>query len=158
MLSHELLSHVQLFVTPLTVAHQAPLSIRILQARILKCVPCPPPGGLPNPGIEPRLPTLQADSLLSEPLGKPKNTRVGSLSLLQCVFPTQESNQCLLPCRQILYQLSYQGSLIYVHTHTHTHTHTPRVKYYSAIKGWNSAIFNNLNGCRDHCALFFFLV
>ena len=43
----------------------------ILQARILKWVACPPPGALPNPGIEPRSPALQADSLLSEPPGKP---------------------------------------------------------------------------------------
>ena len=34
-------------------------------------VPCPPPGDLPNPGIEPRSPTLQEDSLLTEPPGKP---------------------------------------------------------------------------------------
>ena len=34
-------------------------------------LPCPPPGDLPNPGIEPRFPTLQADSLPSEPPGKP---------------------------------------------------------------------------------------
>ena len=40
--------------------------MRILQARI---VPCPPPGGLLDPGIEPRYPALQADSLPSEPLG-----------------------------------------------------------------------------------------
>ena len=45
-----------------------------------------------------------------EPLGKPKNTGVGSLSLLQGIFLTQELNWCLLHCRQILYQLSYQGS------------------------------------------------
>ena len=59
-------------------------------------------------GIEPRPPTLQADSLLPEPPGKPKNTGVGSLSLLQWIFLTQESNQGLLHCRWILYQLSYQ--------------------------------------------------
>ena len=40
--------------------------------------------------------------------GGPRYWR-GSLSLLQQIFPTQESNQCLLHCRQILYQLSYQG-------------------------------------------------
>ena len=34
-------------------------------------LPCPPPGDLPNPGIEPRSPALQGDSLLSEPPGKP---------------------------------------------------------------------------------------
>ena len=62
---------VQLCVTTWTIAPQAPLSIRILQARILQWVPSPPPGDLPNPGIEPRSPALQADSLLSEPSGKP---------------------------------------------------------------------------------------
>ena len=50
---------------------------------------------------------LQADSLPAEPQGKPKNTGVGSLYLLQWIFLTQESNQGLLHCRRILYQLSY---------------------------------------------------
>ena len=53
---------------------------------------------------------MQADSLLAEPQGKPKNTGVGSLSLLQGIFPTQESTRGLLHCRRILYQMSYQGS------------------------------------------------
>ena len=57
-------------------------------------------------------PASQADSLPAEPLGKPNNTGVGSLSLLQQIFPTQESNQSLLHCKRILYQLSYQGSPI----------------------------------------------
>ena len=70
----------------------------------------PPPGDLPKPGIEPRSLVLQADSLLTEPHGKPKDSRVGGLSLLQRIFLTQESNQGLLHCRWILYQLSYQGS------------------------------------------------
>ena len=82
----------------------------ILQARILEWVAFPSPGDLLNPAIEPRSPTLQADSLPTEPQGKPKNIGVGSLSLLQRIFPTQESNRGLLHCRQILYQLSYQGS------------------------------------------------
>ena len=67
-------------------------------------------GDLPNPGIKPRSPTLQADSLPAEPPGKPMNTGVGSLSLLQWIFPTQELNQGLLNCKWILYQLSYKGS------------------------------------------------
>ena len=46
------------------------------------------------------------DSLPAEPQGKPKNTGVGSLSLLQQIFLTQELNQGLLHCRQIVYQLS----------------------------------------------------
>ena len=61
---------------------------------------CPPSGDLPNPGIEPRSPALWADSSLSEPPGKHENTGVGSLSLLQGIFPTQESNWGLLHCRR----------------------------------------------------------
>ena len=49
-------------------------------------------GNLPNPGIEPKSPTLQADSLPAKPPGKPKNPGVGSLSLLQGIFQTQKSN------------------------------------------------------------------
>ena len=71
---------------------------------------CPPPWDLPNPGIKPRSAALQADSLPAEPPGKPKNTGVGSLSLLKRIFLTQESNRGLLNCRQVLYQLSYQGN------------------------------------------------
>ena len=82
----------------------------ILQAKILQWVAFPFSRGSSHPGIEPRSPTLQADSLPAEPPGKPKNTVVGSLSLLQWIFPTQESNWGLLHCRQILYQLSYEGS------------------------------------------------
>ena len=84
--------------------------MEILQARILEWVatPHPPPGHLPNPGIKARSPTLQEESLPSVPPGKPKNTGVGSLSLLQGLFPTQESNPGLPHCRQILYQLNYQ--------------------------------------------------
>ena len=84
----------------------------ILQARILEWVAFPFAKGPSQPGIEPRSPALQVDSLPAEPQGKPKNTEVSSLSLLQ---PTQGSSQprdqtSLLHCRQILYQLNYQGS------------------------------------------------
>ena len=72
-------------------------------------LPCLLPGDLPNLGMEPRSPALLVDSLPSKPPGKPKNTGVGSLSLLQGVFLTPKSSQGLLHGRQILYQLSYQG-------------------------------------------------
>ena len=82
----------------------------ILQARILEWVSLSLlRGNLPNTGIQPRSPTLQADSLPAEPQGKPKNTGVGSLSLLQRIFLTQESNLGLLHCRQIFYCLSHHG-------------------------------------------------
>ena len=82
----------------------------ILQARTLEWVAFPFSRGLPKSGIAPRSPTLQADSLPAESSGKPKNTGVSSLSLLQWIFQTQESNQGLLYGRQIRYELSYQGS------------------------------------------------
>ena len=79
--------------TPWTVAHQATLSMEFSRQEYWSGLPCPPPGDLPNPGIEPRSLKLQVDSLLSEPPGKPKNTGMESLSLLQGIFLTQESNQ-----------------------------------------------------------------
>ena len=61
------------------------------------------PGDLPNLWIKPRSPALQADSLPAEPQEKPKNTGVGSIFLLQRIFPSQELNWGLLHC-----QLNYQ--------------------------------------------------
>ena len=81
----------------------------ILQARILERAAFPSPGDLPNPGIEPSSPALQADSLPAEPRGKPKNTGVGSLSLLQWIFPTQELNPGLPHCRSILLPAELPG-------------------------------------------------
>ena len=81
----------------------------IIQARILEWIAFPFSRGRPNPGIKPRSPALQVDSSPAEPPGKPKNTGLRSLSLLQPIFLTQESNRVLLHCRQILYQPSYEG-------------------------------------------------
>ena len=66
-------------------------------------------GSFPTQGLNPGFP-LQADSLPAEPQGKPKNTGVGSLFLRQGIFLNQELNRGLLHWRQILYQLSFQGS------------------------------------------------
>ena len=76
-------------------------------------LPCPPPGGLPNPGNKPRSPSLQADSLPSEPPWKPENAGVDSLSLLPGNFPTQEQNRSLLHCRWMLYQLRQLGNPLF---------------------------------------------
>ena len=76
-------------------------------------LPYPPPGVLPNPGIEPRSPALQEDSLLSKPAEKPKNTGLCSLSLLQGIFPTQELNWGLLHCRQIFLPAELPGKPMY---------------------------------------------
>ena len=70
----------------------------------------PSPEDLPNLEIDPRSPALQVDALPVKPQGKPKNTGMGSLAILQGIFPTQGLNPGLLHCRQILYQLSHKGS------------------------------------------------
>ena len=66
-----MLSHVCLFVIPLTVAHQAPLSVEFSRQEYLSGSPFLPPGDLPNPGIEPKSPSVRAGYLPSQPLGKP---------------------------------------------------------------------------------------
>ena len=63
------LSCVQLFATPWTVAHQAPLSMGISRQEYWSGLPFPSPGDLPDPGMETRSPALQADALTSEPPG-----------------------------------------------------------------------------------------
>ena len=65
------LSRVRLFATPWTVAYQAPQSMEFSRRDYWSGLPFPSSGDLPNPGIEPGSPTLQADALLSEPPGGP---------------------------------------------------------------------------------------
>ena len=72
-------------------------------------LPFPSPGDLPNPGFEPGSPALEADSLLSEPQGK--------LKILNPIpspgdLPGPGTEPGFPHCRQILYQLSHQGSPI----------------------------------------------
>ena len=68
-----LLLRAQIMVARGTITHQTLLSVGTVQARILEWVAMPsPPGDLPNPGIELGSPALHADSLPSEPSGKPQ--------------------------------------------------------------------------------------
>ena len=80
----QLLSRVQLFVTPLTAACQAPLPMRFSRQEYWSGLPCPPLGDLPNPGTEPRSPAFQVDSFTTEPSGKP-NMLLLKWKLLSCV-------------------------------------------------------------------------
>ena len=66
------LSRVRLFVTPWTIAHQAPPSKGFSRQEYWSGLPFHSPRDLPDPGIKPRSPTLQADALTSEPPGKPR--------------------------------------------------------------------------------------
>ena len=68
------LSHVRLFATPRTVARQASLSIGFSRQEYWTRLPFPSPGDLPNPGIQPRSPALQVDSLPAEPQGSPNES------------------------------------------------------------------------------------
>ena len=63
------LSRFQLFATPWTVAYQASQSIGFSRQEYWSGLPLPSPGDLPDPGIEPRSPTLEAGALTSEPSG-----------------------------------------------------------------------------------------
>ena len=65
-------SHIRLFATPWTVAYQAPLSMKFSRQEYWSGLPYPSPGDLPDPGIKPMFPALQADTLSSEPPGNPK--------------------------------------------------------------------------------------
>ena len=109
--SAQLLSHVWLFATPWTIAPRLLCPWGFSRQEYWSEFPYPPPGDLPNPGIEPRPSKLQVDSLSFEPPGKYRNTGESNLTLLQGNFMTQELNQGLLHCRGIFYQLNYQGSL-----------------------------------------------
>ena len=64
------LSRVQLFVTPWTVTYQVPPSVGFSKQEYWSGLPFPSPKDLPNPGIEPRSPTLQADTLALDPPGE----------------------------------------------------------------------------------------
>ena len=66
---------VRLFMTLWAVAYQAPPSMEFYRQEYCSGLPFPSPGNLPDPGINPWSPALQADALLSEPPGKPVNTK-----------------------------------------------------------------------------------
>ena len=98
------------FATPQTVARQAPLSMGFSRQGYWSGLPHSPPGDLPNSGIEPRSPALQADSLLSEPPGKPHvvtcvlyhNSKNGDTSVLSEIiwrtfFPPQGTSDGTVP-------------------------------------------------------------
>ena len=81
--------------TPWTVAYQAPLSMEFSRQEYWSGLPFPSPGDLPNPGIEPGSPALQADALPSEPTGKPKlQKHVNGLKQSAPKSCCKEARQC----------------------------------------------------------------
>ena len=94
LLSH--FSRVRPCTTLWTAARQASLSMKFSRQEYWNGLPCPPPEDLPNPGIEPRSPASQADSLLSEPLGKP----IFEASLFNYGFSASEISVFFLQFRE----------------------------------------------------------
>ena len=89
----QLLSCVRLFTTPWTAARLVPLSVGFSRQEYWSGLSCPPPGDLSNPGLEPRSPTLQVDSLSSEPPGK-KATLIAALQLAN----DESKFLCIISC------------------------------------------------------------
>ena len=113
------LSCVWLFVTPWTIAYQASPSMGFSRQEHWSGLPFPPPGDLPDSGIEPRTPALQTDTFTiwatREVCCDETSEKIWNFylsNLCQGIFPTQELNPSLPHCRWILYQLSHQGSPI----------------------------------------------
>ena len=102
-----MLIRVQLFVTPTDYTVH-----RILQARILDQVIFPFSKGSSQPRDQTQVSHIAGSLFTSWATREHKNTGVGSLSLLQGIFPAQELNQGFLHCKQILYQLSSKGTLL----------------------------------------------
>ena len=93
------LSRVRLFVTPWTVAYRVPPSMEFFRQECWSGLPFPSPGDLPDPGIEPGSPALQADALSSEPPGTCSAVGPCYLSILYMVVLVCLGTQsCPIPC------------------------------------------------------------
>ena len=104
------LTLVHLFEMPWIVARQTPLSIGILQARLLEWVVMTSSRGSSQPRDQTQNSCVAGSFFTIWAIREAQEYEMGSLSLLQGIFPTQKSHWGLLHCRQTLYQLSYQGS------------------------------------------------
>ena len=99
----KLLSRVWLFAIPWTVAYQAPPSMEFSRQEYWSGLPFPSPGDLPNPGLEPRSPALQADALPSELPGKPPSLPLVTyfpaawVRPLQLVWTVDNSSVIIIP-------------------------------------------------------------
>ena len=118
------LSRVQLFVTRWTVAHQAPRSMGFSRNEYWSGLPFPPSGDLPNPGIESSSPTLQVDSLSSEPSGKLFYMGTGHFGLRSIIMnPVELESSSINPIFVCMYHIS---GLSLSHTCIHTYVHSTK--------------------------------
>ena len=114
-------SHVWFFATLWTVAHQAPLSMGFSRQEYWTGLPFPSPGDLPDPGIEPRSPALQADSLPTELQGKPLslfyfifwNLYLSHIYELLCSFSLKKQNYMHFNASSFFFSFSYRHGTSY---------------------------------------------
>ena len=122
-----LLQGVQLFATPWTVARQAPLSMGFSRQEYWSGLPCPPPGDLPDPGIEPRSPALQVDSFLSEPPGSPEEALSNLQTSLRLPGPSlfchQSVSQRCSHTDPLIFFCFFPGSLSHRRKEEPDHSH-----------------------------------
>ena len=117
----------------------------IFQARVLERIAFPFSRGSSQPKDQTQVSRIAGGFCTSWATGKPKNTSVGSLSLLQGIFLTQESNQGLLHCRRILYQLSYQGSHIFLWARLNSFLHTMGLMA-TSLPSWSLSFLSHKEG------------
>ena len=99
------LSRVWLFVTSWTVAHQAPPSMEFSRQEYWSRLPFPSPGDLPDPGIKPGSPALQADALPYEPPGKPNLHPKRSWSQLSGLLPVWSTIAFWIPWNHYIWEV-----------------------------------------------------
>ena len=132
-------SPVQLFTTPWTVAYQAPQSMEFSRQEYWSGLPFPSPGDLPNPGIESKSPSLQVDSLPSEPWGKLWKQWETSF------WGTPKSMQMVAVAMKLKDTCSLEENVVY----DQPRQHSKKQRHYSANKGPSSQScgFSNSHVC-----------
>ena len=123
------LSCVRLFVTPWTVAYQASLSTGFSRHEYWSGLPFPSPGDLPDPGIEPRSPALEAEALTSEPPGKPSFL----IFFYNMVYPRRLD---IVPC-------AISRTLLFIHSKCNSlHLSTPNSQSIPHPTAWQPQIWS----------------
>ena len=128
------LSPVQLFVTPWAIAYQAPPSVEFSRQEYWSGLPFPSPGDLPNPGIEPGSPALQADALPSEPPG-------GSVVKHPSASAGARGDAGLIPQSKIPWRRKWQFFSVFLHKECHEQEepgrlHSMRLQSLTWLRNW----------------------
>ena len=128
------LSCVRLFATPWIIARQVSLSLEFSWQEYWSGLPFPSPGDLPNPGIEPRSPVLQVDSLLTELWGKPQKCILYQFSPFS-VWPSHNGSTSALPfqLKTVLTQGFCTRCSLCLELHAFTYAHGLHLSFHSSL-------------------------